>query len=403
MFPSLVRRPRIPQTLQLHEAGNLKADSSTLILVTSSYPIAADGSEAAGAFVKDVAEELAKRTTVRVVAPGKHDTFERVTPTLQVFRYTAPSRPLSTLRVWNPVDAVQIYRVMRSGGRRILAASDIEGPGHILALWALPCGQWARKASRRTGLPFSVWALGSDIWSMGRIPLVRQWLRIVLNQADTLLSDGLRLAEDTQSICSKQVEFLPSTRRIEKSNPQRPRSSPPYRFVFIGRWHKNKGIDMLIDALESLNEREWQCIRGIAIFGGGPLAAAVDAGVRRLQLRGRPVETGGYLKKSDAVKEICRADYVLIPSRIESIPLIFSDAMKLQRPVIATPVGDLPRLVSAFKCGILATSVSIPALSAAIVEAAQSQTTQFNSGIDSAAKEFSIPGTIAPRLLNLLK
>jgi len=39
---------------------------------------------------------------------------------------------------------------------------------------------------------------------------------------------------------------------------------------------------------------------------------------------------------------MARADWVLIPSRIESIPLVFSDAMRVGRPVICSPVGDLP-------------------------------------------------------------
>ena len=79
--------------------------------------------------------------------------------------------------------------------------------------------------------------------------------------------------------------------------------------------------------------------------------------VASLQAAGRPVELGGYLAKPDAEAAIVRADWVLIPSRIESIPVVFSDAIKLGRPVVAMPVGDLPSLI-AQGTGTLAQSVN---------------------------------------------
>src|SRR5690606_36196482 len=44
-----------------------------LVIVTSSFPISGDGSEAAGTFVADLAEELAKHVPIRIVAPGRAD------------------------------------------------------------------------------------------------------------------------------------------------------------------------------------------------------------------------------------------------------------------------------------------------------------------------------------------
>lgn len=45
-----------------------------LVLIATSFPILGDGSEAAGSFVSDLAEELAKHPPVRVVAPGTRST-----------------------------------------------------------------------------------------------------------------------------------------------------------------------------------------------------------------------------------------------------------------------------------------------------------------------------------------
>jgi glycosyltransferase involved in cell wall biosynthesis len=53
----------------------------------------------------------------------------------------------------------------------------------------------------------------------------------------------------------------------------------------------------------------------------------------------------GYLSKQQAEKALGEADRLLIPSRIESIPVVFSDAMAFCIPVVAMPVGDLPDLI----------------------------------------------------------
>ena len=182
-----------------------------IVLVTTSFPILGDGSEAAGSFVSDLAEELAKHLPVRVVAPGAHSTREHWADNVEVFRFAAPDKPLSTLKPWMPSDLLAIRRVLAAGEAATREAANAGPTAHILALWALPSGHWARRVSRQAGVPYSVWTLGSDIWTLGRIPVVRSHLRRVLRDAHTCYSDGLKLADDTRAICGREVEFLPST------------------------------------------------------------------------------------------------------------------------------------------------------------------------------------------------
>jgi len=81
---------------------------------------------------------------------------------------------------------------------------------------------------------------------------------------------------------------------------------------------------------------------------------------------------------------------VLIPSRIESIPVIFSDAMQASRPVIAMPTGDLPALLNEHGCGELATDISASAFASALRKALQSNASEYAAGIQSACSRFDI-------------
>lgn len=361
-----------------------------LVLVTTSFPIANDGSEAAGSFVSDLAEQLAKHVPVRVVAPGLSSVIESWAPNVEVFRYAAPARPLSTLKPWHPADMIGIARVLRAGMTATRKAIKAGPTAHVFALWALPSGEWARRVARKHGVGYSVWMLGSDIWSLGRIPFLRWMLARVIRQASHAYADGYQLAEDAKDIANVPVAFLPSTRHVELRNPPLPRPQPPYRLLFLGRWHPNKGVDLLLDALALLGDDDWQRIECVEIQGGGPLESLVQERVTALRAAGRPVELGGFLVKREAEAAIIRADWVLIPSRVESIPVVFSDAMKLGRPVIANPVGDLPSLLEAPACGILVEEASAVMFSRALQRALATSPCEFDEAVHVQAEHFDL-------------
>lgn len=366
-------------------------DVGALVVVTTSFPSLGDGSEAAGSFVSDFVEEVSKLRPVRVVAPGRVTGREYWADGVDLFRFQAPGQPLSTLQPWRLRDLLSIRRVLVHGKVSTREAVAYGPTSHILALWALPSGYWARCISRETGVPYSVWTLGSDIWSLGRLPVVRSYLRRVLFNAHACFSDGIQLAQDTSRIGRREAKFLPSTRRIERKRTEPLRMAPPYRLLFLGRWHVNKGIDLLIDALKMLSDADWQRIETVEICGGGPLEAMVHAGVEALRSDARPVEWRGYLDKAAAEGAILRADYLLIPSRIESIPVVFSDAIKLSCPVLSMPVGDLPYLLSLTPaCGLVADSISPRAFSLLIAKAVRCTRAPFVHGLKECAARFSL-------------
>ena len=374
-------------------------DARALVLVTTSFPIQSDGSEAAGSFVSDLVEELARHVPVRVVAPGPQSTRETWGAGVDVFRYASPARPLSTLKPWKPAELLQILRVLRAGAcatRRALAA----GPtAHILALWVLPSGYWARAAARSNAVPYSVWALGSDIWSLGRIPGIRSVLRSVIRGATNRYADGLELGADAARISGRSFAFLPSTRRLSGRRTRPLSTSPPYRLLFLGRWHPNKGIDLLLDALALLGPDDWKRIASVEICGGGPLEPLVKIGVDALRAAARPVTLHGFLDKSAAEDAILRADYLLIPSRIESIPVVFSDAMKLECPVVSMPTGDLPALITSEPCcGVIASAISAAAFAAALSGCLCQPPAKFSKGTSARAEQFDV-GKAAQRIL----
>jgi glycosyltransferase involved in cell wall biosynthesis len=373
--------------------------AGSIVVVTTSFPILGDGSEAAGGFVLDTAEALAEHVNVRVVAPGPESVCEHWSEGIEIFRFAAPSKPLSTLKPWLPGDLLATAQVLRSGGNALRNAVRSGPTALILALWALPSGYWANRVSREEGIPYSVWTLGSDIWTLGRIPVVKGFLRRALAQAQTCYADGLHLAAETREIGGREVEFLPSTRRIGRVREVPLKHEPPYRLLFLGRWHPNKGVDLLLKALGCLDGQDWSRIANVEICGGGPLECDVRRAVDILRAAGRPVVLHGYLDKHAAEEALLRADYLLLPSRIESIPVVFSDALKLGCPVLATPVGDLPDLLGrTHPAGMLADTVSATAYARMLSAALGRSPASFAEGIEEVRKQFDMD-VVVMRLL----
>lgn len=61
---------------------------------------------------------------------------------------------------------------------------------------------------------------------------------------------------------------------------------------------------------------------------------------------GHSLRRGGIVNKSSAEQAIRDADYLLLPARIKSLPVLYSNAVERGCPVIAPPVGDLLPLVA---------------------------------------------------------
>lgn len=107
-----------------------------------------------------------------------------------------------------------------------------------------------------------------------------------------------------------------------------PDSGHPYLF-FAGTLSENKGIDLLIDALELLPERRWTC----RIAGDGPLRGP-------MQSRKVPgVEWLGSLAWPAYQDILRKASCIVLPTRADSHPNVIKEARVVGLPVITTREG----------------------------------------------------------------
>jgi len=88
------------------------------------------------------------------------------------------------------------------------------------------------------------------------------------------------------------------------------------------------------------------------IFGGGPMESQIKNMIKELNLEHNTF-INDYLEANQVFSYMSKSDFIVIPSRIESIPVVLSDVMKSKKPVILTNVGDMGDLASKYQIGFL--------------------------------------------------
>ena len=335
-------------------------------IVTSSYPLSSDDTVNAGVFVRDIAEELAKcGHEVHVLTPHKHGRTELSEyVTVSPIPWWGGAKDLASLSMHNPLNLLRFATLVASGLWNVSHYAHIHRLDALLAMWAIPSGLFTWWTWRWFGIPYGVWALGSDIWARHKYPFGDRIVRRVLRDARFRFADGVQLAWDVEQLASASCAFVPSVRQLPASlaNLSDPDLTPDdIHFLFIGRYELNKGPDILVEAMRLLLDGGQ--IAHLHLFGDGFLKPHLQNRIRGYECY---IHLGGYADPNTVVVYMRTCNWLVIPSRIESIPLIFVDALQMHLPVIAADVGDLGTLVRRFGVGKVVPPIDPVALAAAM-------------------------------------
>lgn len=337
-------------------------------IVTSSYPISAKDTVNAGVFVRDIAFELAKfGNEVHVLSPKKYGEVEYSTVVKEnYFPWAGGAKDLASASLRNPITLFQYTTLVVSGLLSIRQFVQDNQLDSLVGMWAIPSGIFCWTANQKFGIPYGIWALGSDIWARKKYPFGETIVRKVLEQASFRFADGVQLAKDVESIAGLPCNFVPSVRRLPASleiEPPTIKQDYP-NLLYIGRYERNKGPDILIEAACHLLDSGYKFY--LHMFGVGSLQKSLEERVRGY---GDFILLNGYANQVTVIQYMQACNWLIIPSRIESIPLIFGDAIQMRLPIIATRVGDMGVLVENLKVGFSVPPSDYLALGEAISKA----------------------------------
>lgn len=112
-----------------------------------------------------------------------------------------------------------------------------------------------------------------------------------------------------------------------------------FRVGCVGRISREKGPDVMIDALALLKDRPI----ALSLIGGGPERAPLEARAEALGVADRITWHGVV---PDAGRLLPAFDAFALTSRTEGTPMVLFEAMEAGVPIVATAVGGVPDVIS---------------------------------------------------------
>lgn len=120
------------------------------------------------------------------------------------------------------------------------------------------------------------------------------------------------------------------------------RVGEPRKVLFLGLLHDEKGVSDLLAALALLKPEmpEWQAV----IAGNGDIGF-YEARAQALGLATH-VSFPGWVDQESVRAHLRTSDVLVLPSYNEALPLVILEALGAGTPVISTPAGALPEVLS---------------------------------------------------------
>ncbi len=131
----------------------------------------------------------------------------------------------------------------------------------------------------------------------------------------------------------------------------------------VGRLSEEKGHQVFLNAAKEVLQKEKDV--KFLIVGGGSLAEILKQQVQRMGLEKQVIFTG---IRQDIPQIYAISDILVNASSIEGLPMTILEAMAAKVPIIATPVGAVPQVITNGQNGMLVAVGDEVALAQSIIE-----------------------------------
>jgi len=220
----------------------------------------------------------------------------------------------------------------------------------LFAQALLPDGLAAVLLGRWTATPVACLGRGTDVHGLGPAGSVaRRLAAFTVRHAAAVGVVAHELAAMVQALGHGSApavlhdgidleRFSPGDRAVARA--LLGRATEERLVLYVGRLARGKGLTTLIEALARLGDTT-----RLALVGSGALAPGLATLARRLRVDDR-VHFAGEAPHGQIATWMRAADVLALPSEAEGFPNVVREALACGLPVVGTPVGDLPRVVT---------------------------------------------------------
>lgn len=306
------------------------------------------------------------QTIHKLATADRTSTKNQVLPNL--VEYTNP-----TFTWTRKIASGNFDHVVKANLRNLQSFEAAFGPVDIIhAHVGYPAGRIALEINTKLGIPFVLtehMIPFPSLYDSDRNGLLTPFYRASYLGASANIAVSDSLAKTMRGIGLPHVRVLPNFVDEDLFHPAITHRLPVDSFTFftLAEMIPRKGIDLLLNAIKELIDS----VKGIKFRIGGEgsyLEAykklAIELGVDS------HVDWLGHLTRKEAAAEHRNADAFVLPSRNESMGVVYIEALASGKPVIATKCGGPETIVTTFN-GLLVDKDSVKQLVKALQQMAE--------------------------------
>ena len=227
-----------------------------------------------------------------------------------------------------------------------------------LVFFAVPCGPIGWLLKRMNRLPYAISLQGGDVPGFDPGTLSRHHqitggaIRYLWRDAHAVVANSLGLADLARRHAPNQsIGVIPAGADIAGiAAKQNYASSLDIQLLFVGRLVKQKGLDVLLEALARISPAlRWK----LTLVGDGPEWATLAGQAARFKFPER-VSLRGWVNKEELAVYYGAADIFVLPSRDEGMANALLEAMAAGLPVVATRIAGTNEVMIDGVTGLLA-------------------------------------------------
>ncbi|MFC2031175.1 glycosyltransferase family 4 protein [Chloroflexota bacterium] len=141
---------------------------------------------------------------------------------------------------------------------------------------------------------------------------------------------------------NENITIIPNGVDVEGFDTIHCEKAPEFQLLFVGRFHPQKGLPYLIDAVAEVVQKHSD-IR-VVLVGSGAEEQTLRARIAELRL-GRSFTLTGNLRGEEKIRAFKSSHLFVLPSVAEGQPLTLLESWAAQLPVLLTSVGANPDFV----------------------------------------------------------
>ena len=223
--------------------------------------------------------------------------------------------------------------------------------------WPIPQGLLALVGCRRRTTRIISTFYGADLALVRKLPGLMALLKKIVNRSDVVTAISRYTGDSLIELCGAKPIIIPYGIDMTPRSVSVPDEKPVrFEVLTVGRLIERKGHAVLLEAMARLAEKRDDV--ALTIIGEGQERLRLETLIDDLGLTDR-VRLMGRVSDEELERAYARCDVFVLPSVVDSagdtegLGMVLLEAMRYEKPVIASDLGGITDIVDHGKTGLL--------------------------------------------------